>query len=144
MRRRFEARHGSCCRTVLRVLLLVPNFVDPKRVVEGRDDVAVLFVLAGRTLHEGKHTARELADLPAGRDVPHAHLRLRVSRFWFRVEGLGFRGWGSVFRFRFRFLHRIVLAGADDLCAVAAERYPSHVVRVPRQRAHLRCERVLY
>jgi len=66
-------RHGSCCRTVLRVLLLVPDFVDPKRVVEGRDDVAIPLVLAGKTLHQGESFARELADLPPGRDVPKAH-----------------------------------------------------------------------
>ena len=71
--RRLEARHGSCCRTVFRVLLLVPDFVDPKRVADGRHDVAVPLVLTGKTLHQGESVARELADLPAGRDVPPAH-----------------------------------------------------------------------
>ena len=66
--------------------------------------MAVLLVPA-KTLHQRKIVTRELADLPAGRDVPNAH--------------------------------RVVLAGADDLCAVAAERYLGHGVFVPRQRVHL-------
>jgi len=103
--RRLEARHGSCCHTVLRVLLVLPDFVDPKRVAEGRDDVAVLCVLAGNTLHQGKLVSHELADLPAGRDLKEAH--------------------------------RVIVAGADDLCAVVGERHPVHSERVPRQRAHL-------
>ena len=103
--RRLEARHGSCCRTVLRVLAH-PNFEDPKRVAAGRDDVAVSSMLAGKTLHHGESVARELVDLPAGRDVPPAH-------------------------------RMVVVAGADDLCAVVAKRYLGHKVFVPRQRVHL-------
>jgi len=106
VRRRLEARHGSCCHTVLRVLLLLPDFVDPKPISEGRNDVPVPLVLTGKALHQGEPAARELADLPAGRDVKEAH--------------------------------RVVGAGADDLCAVVAERYPVHDARVPRQRVHLR------
>jgi len=103
--RRLEARHGSCYRTALRVLLLRPDLVDPKRFAASRDDVAIPLVLAGKTLHQGKFVTSELADLPAGRDVPKAH--------------------------------RVVAAGADDLCAVADERYLSHGVFVSRQRVHL-------
>ena len=71
--RRLEARHGSCCRTVLHVLLLVPHLVDPKRVAAGRNDVPVRRVLTRKTLHQGELVAHELADLPAGRYVPKAH-----------------------------------------------------------------------
>jgi len=105
--RRLEARHGICRRTVLCALLLVPNFVDPKRVVEGRDDVAVLVVLAGKTLHQGECATCELANLPAGHDVPHAHRTV------------------------------VVATGADDLCAVVAELYPGHAACVPRKSMHL-------
>ena len=101
-----EARHGSFHGTVLRVLLRLRTFVDPKCAAEGRDDVSVPRVLTGKTLHQGKLFPRELANLPAGCDVKDAH--------------------------------RIVVAAADDLCAVSAEHYPGHVCRVPRQRAHLR------
>ena len=101
--RRLEARHGSCCRNVLRVLLLLPDFVDPKRVAAGRDDVVVPVVLAGKTLHQGEPAARELADLLARLDGPKAH--------------------------------RVVVAGADDLCAVVGEGYPAHPARMPRHRA---------
>ena len=87
------------------MLLLLRAFVDPKRVAAGRDDVVFPLVLAGKTLHQGEFIARELAGLPAGRDVLHAH--------------------------------RVVAAGADDLCAVVAERYLGHEVSVPRQRVHL-------
>ena len=103
--RRPEARYGSCCRTVPRVPLLVPDLVDQKLVVVGREDVPVPDVLIGKTLHQGKKIPRELADLPARHDLKEAH--------------------------------RIVGASADNLCAVAAERYPVHVARVPRQRVHL-------
>jgi len=99
--RRPEARHVSCCRTALRVLLLRPDLADPKRVAAGRYDVAVLLVLAGNTLHQGESATLEVADLPAGCDVPHAQR----------------------------------IGGADDLCAVVAERYPGQHGRVSRQRA---------
>ena len=87
------------------MLLLLCEFVDPKRVAEARDNMAVRSVLTGQTLRQGEPVTRELADLPAGSDVPKAH--------------------------------RFVAAGADDLCAVAAERCQSHEVFVPRQRLHL-------
>jgi len=58
---------------MLRVLLLVPDLVDKKRVAVGCEDVAVLPVLAEKALHRGKRSPRELADLPAGRDLREAH-----------------------------------------------------------------------
>ena len=71
--RRLEARQRSCCHTAICVLLPLPDLDDSKRVTAGRDDVLVLLVPTGRTLHEVEETARELADLPAQRDVPKAH-----------------------------------------------------------------------
>jgi len=103
--RRLEVRHGSYCRIALRVLLLLRAFVDSKHVLAERDDVVFHLVLTKKTLHQGKILPRKLADLPAGRDVPHTH--------------------------------RIVGAGADDLCAVVAELYRENLARVPCQRAHL-------
>ena len=67
MLRRLEARHGSPGRNVLRVLLLLGDFVDQKSVAAGREDVPVLRVLIGRSLHERKLLSLELTDLRAGR-----------------------------------------------------------------------------
>ena len=81
--RRLEARHGRCCCDVVDHELVV---------VEHREDVPPL-ARTGRTLHQGKLIARELADMRAGRHVPEAHLGFEVSGFW----GLEFRAWGLWF-----------------------------------------------
>ena len=74
--RRLEARHGSCCPTVLRALLLLCDCVDHERVAAFySENVQVARVLVGRTLNKDKVTALELAEESARRNVPYAHLR---------------------------------------------------------------------
>ena len=56
------------------MLLLLPAFVDQKRVAAGREEVPALLVLIGETLHKGKLRAFELAHPPARRQIPDEHL----------------------------------------------------------------------